>query len=348
MLDSSAIKSRARSLGFDVCGIAPAAALPELGRLRDWLDRGYAGEMEYLHKSADARADIRHLLPSAQSVIVTATNYNTPRPYSTEIADPGVAKIARYAWGDDYHEVILRRLNALWLWMRATHAEPFEAAVYVDTGPIQERVYAQHAGVGWIGKHTCVISARRGSWIFLSTILCSLPLDPDPPATDHCGSCTKCLEACPTGAIVEPWVLDARRCLSYLTIEQKKTIPEEHATVAGANVYGCDICQDVCPWNQAPLVTEEGHWLPRPGLDAPRLIDLWRQPDTALEATLTGSAMTRAPIAQLRRNLATALGNAADAESRAALDDAPDAGRPSLAEPVVAETMATSRRRRDG
>jgi epoxyqueuosine reductase len=293
------------------------------------------------------RRDVREILPSARSVIVTATNYNTPRPYSTEIADPGVAKIARYAWGDDYHEVVLQRLNALWLWMRATHREPFEAAVYVDTGPIQERVYAQHAGIGWIGKHTCVISAKRGSWIFLSTILCSLPLDPDPPATDHCGTCTKCLEACPTGAIVEPWVVDARRCLSYLTIEQKKAIPEEHAAVAGGYVYGCDICQDVCPWNQAPLVTEEAHWLPRPGLDAPRLVDLWRLSDAALEGSLTGSAMTRAPIAQLRRNLATALGNGADAESRAALDDEADAGRPSLAAPVVAEAMARSRARRD-
>ena len=223
-----------------------------------------------------------------------------------------MARIARYAWGDDYHEVVLRRLNALWLWMRKTHPDPFEAMVYVDTGPIQERVYAQHAGIGWIGKHTCVISAKRGSWIFLSTILCSLPLDPDPPATDHCGTCTKCLEACPTGAIVEPYVLDARRCLSYLTIEQKKAIPDAHADAAGAYVYGCDICQDVCPWNQAPLVSSEPQWLPRPALDAPRLVDLWRKSDAELAEALTGSAMTRAPLASLRRNLAIALGNATD------------------------------------
>ena len=259
-LTAEMVKAQALSLGFDLCGICRPEAYPELGFLAEWLKRGYAGDMSYLGRTRRVRGDVRHILPSAQSVIVTATNYNTPRPYSTEIDDPGVARIARYAWGDDYHEVVLRRLNALWLWMRKTHPDPFEAMVYVDTGPIQERVYAQHAGIGWIGKHTCVISAKRGSWIFLSTILCSLPLDPDPPATDHCGTCTKCLEACPTGAIVEPYVLDARRCLSYLTIEQKKAIPDAHADAAGAYVYGCDICQDVCPWNQAPLVSSEPQW----------------------------------------------------------------------------------------
>ena len=346
-LTADAVKSKALELGFDLCGICAPASYPELRFLDDWLKRGYAGDMAYLGRTARVRRDVREILPSARSVIVTATNYNTARPYSTDVADPGVAKIARYAWGDDYHEVVLQRLNALWLWMRKTHPEPFEAAVYVDTGPIQERVYAQHAGIGWIGKHTCVISAKRGSWIFLSTILCSLPLDPDPPATDHCGTCTKCLEACPTGAIVEPWVLDARRCLSYLTIEQKKAIPDEHAAAAGAYVYGCDICQDVCPWNQAPLISDEAHWLPRPGLDAPRVVDLWRLSDAALAEALTGSAMTRVPITQLRRNLATALGNATDAESRAALDDAPGTDRPSLAAPVVTDAMARSRRRRD-
>ena len=347
-LTAEMVKAQALSLGFDLCGICRPEAYPELGFLAEWLKRGYAGDMSYLGRTRRVRGDVRHILPSALSVIVTATNYNTPRPYSTEIADPGVARIARYAWGDDYHEVVLRRLNALWLWMRKTHPDPFEAMVYVDTGPIQERVYAQHAGIGWIGKHTCVISAKRGSWIFLSTILCSLPLDPDPPATDHCGTCTKCLEACPTGAIVEPYVLDARRCLSYLTIEQRKAIPDEHADAAGAYVYGCAICQDVCPWNQAPLVSSEPHWQPRPALDAPRLVDLWRKSDAELAEALTGSAMTRAPLTSLRRNLAVALGNAADQETRAALDDAPDDARPSLGAPVVGAALTRGRRRRDG
>jgi epoxyqueuosine reductase len=347
-LTAEAIKAQATSLGFDLCGICRPEAYPELRFLDEWLKRGYSGDMSYLGRTRRVRSDVRHILPSAQSVIVLATNYNTPRPYSTEIADAGVARIARYAWGDDYHEVILRRLNALWLWMRKTHSDPFEAMVYVDTGPIQERVYAQHAGIGWIGKHTCVISARRGSWIFLSTILCSLPLAPDPPATDHCGTCTRCLDACPTGAIVEPYVLDARRCLSYLTIEQKKAIPDAHADAAGAYVYGCDICQDVCPWNQAPLLSTDPHWLPRAALDAPPIVDLWRKSDAELAEALTGSAMTRAPLTSLRRNLAIALGNAADPQTRAALDDAPSEARPSLAAPVVAAAMARGRRRRDG
>ena len=347
-LTAEMVKAQAMSLGFDLCGICRPEAYPELGFLDEWLKLGYSGDMSYIGRTRRVRRDVRHILPSAQSVIVTATNYNTPRPYSTEIADPGVARIARYAWGDDYHEVVLRRLNALWLWMRKTNPDPFEAMVYVDTGPIQERVYAQHAGIGWIGKHTCVISARRGSWIFLSTILCSLPLDPDPPATDHCGTCTKCLDACPTGAIVEPYVLDARRCLSYLTIEQKKAIPDAHADAAGAYVYGCDICQDVCPWNQAPLVSSEPHWQPRPALDAPRLVDLWRKSDAELADALTGSAMTRAPLTSLRRNLAIALGNATDQETRAALDDAPDDARPTLRAPVVDAAIARGRRRRDG
>jgi epoxyqueuosine reductase len=345
-LTAEVVKAKALELGFDLCGICRPEAYPELAFLDEWLRRGYAGDMSYLGRTRRVRGDVRHVLPSAQSVIVTATNYNTPRPYASANDDPAVARIARYAWGDDYHEVILRRLNALWLWMRAAHPEPFEAAVYVDTGPIQERVYAHHAGVGWIGKHTCVISAKRGSWIFLSTILCSLPLDPDPPATDHCGTCTKCLEACPTGAIVEPYVLDARRCLSYLTIEQKKAMPEALAAAAGAWVYGCDICQDVCPWNQAPLVSTERHWLPRPVLDAPRIVDLWRMSDAALAAALAGSAMTRAPVASLRRNLAVALGNADDDESYRALEDAADADRPSLGEPVVAAAIASARARR--
>jgi epoxyqueuosine reductase len=345
-LTAEAVKAQALALGFDLCGICAPAAYPELRFLDQWLARGYAGDMAYLGRTARVRRDVREILPSARSVIVTATNYNTDRPYSTAVDDPGVARIARYAWGDDYHEIVLRRMNALWLWMRAVHDEPFEAAVYVDTGPIQERVYAQHAGIGWIGKHTCVISAKRGSWIFLSTILCSLPLAPDPPATEHCGTCTKCLDACPTGAIVEPWVLDARRCLSYLTIEQKKALPPDLATAAGSQVYGCDICQDVCPWNEAPLVTAAPQWQPRPALDAPRLIDLWRKSDTELAEALTGSAMTRAPIASLRRNLATAMGNATDADSRAALDEVADDARPSLAAPVVVEAMAQARARR--
>src|SRR5438094_791731 len=174
-LASSAIKDHARSLGFDACGIAPAANHRELRFFREWLDRGYAGEMAYLERSADRRADVRHVLPAARTVIVTATVYNTDRPYSTESRDPARAQIARYAWGDDYHDVIGARLERLLAWMRDTSSEPFDARAYVDTGPVQERVYAQHGGVGWIGKNTCVINPGIGSWIFIAEIICSLP-----------------------------------------------------------------------------------------------------------------------------------------------------------------------------
>jgi len=198
------VKARAAELGFDLCGVAPAAAHRELAFLREWLDRGYAGEMHYLHRTADRRADVRHVLPSARSVISLGTVYNTDRPYSTEIADQSRALVARYAWGDDYHEVIRQRLDALVDWMRTQSGPEFDARAYVDTGPVQERVYAQYAGLGWIGRNTCLINPELGSWVFLSEIICSLPLEPDPPALDQCGTCRACLEACPTGALIEP------------------------------------------------------------------------------------------------------------------------------------------------
>ena len=230
MLTADAIKAKARELGFDACGIAPAADLPELRFFSEWLDRGYAGTMGYLARSAARRADVRHVLPSARTVIVTASNYNADRPYSTECSDPARAHVARYAWGDDYHDVIIERLEALVTWMREVSRQPFEARAYVDTGPVQERVYAQHAGIGWIGKNTCVINPQLGSWTFLGEIICSLPLAVDAPAFDQCGSCTLCLEACPTQALVAPGVLDSTRCISYLTIELREAIaPPLHA-----------------------------------------------------------------------------------------------------------------------
>src|SRR5437660_4951132 len=261
------IKKKAAELGFDACGIAPAADLPELRFFREWLDRGYAGEMEYLHRSADRRADVRRIVSSAKSVIVTATVYNVDRPYSTECADPLRAQIARYAWGDDYHDVIANRLDRLLAWMRESAGEPFEARRYVDTGPVQERVYDQHAGIGWIGKNTCLISPALGSWLFLGEILTSLPLAPDPPALDHCGTCTLCLEACPTQALVAPGTLDAARCISYLTIEHRGEIPGHLRANLASHVYGCDVCQEVCPWNAMAPRSADPAWQPRPAWD---------------------------------------------------------------------------------
>ena len=324
-LTSDDVKQRAGDLGFDLCGVAPAAGFPELGALRDWLDRGYAGEMEYLTRTADRRSDVRAVLPSARSVIVLGTVYNVDRPYSTEIADPAIARISRYGWGDDYHAVIERRLEGLLDWMREVSAEPFEARRYVDTGPVQERVYAQQAGLGWIGKNTCLINPRLGSWLFLAEIICSLRLEPDAPGLDLCGTCTLCLDACPTGALVPPRTLDATRCLSYLTIELKSGVPEAMREALGAHVYGCDICQEVCPWNGAPARSEDPSWLPRPELDRPALPELWKRSDADLRRILKGSAMKRAGIERLRRNVAVALGNAGDPACEAALvADLPD------------------------
>ncbi len=343
-LTSTAIKRRALDLGFDLCGIAPAANLPELQFLREWLDRGYAGEMNYLRRGADRRADVRHVLPSARAVIVAAMVYNTDRPYSTETTGRGHAAISRYAWGDDYHVVMGRRLEGLLEWMRAECDEPFEARWYVDTGPVQERVYAQRAGLGWIGKNTCLINPALGSWLFLSELIVSLDLVPDEAGFDQCGSCTLCLEACPTGAFVEPGVLDARRCISYLTIERKGAIPEEHRDGVGDHVYGCDICQEVCPWNLRPAVASRDEWTPRPSFDRPRLVDLWRSSDERLEAALRASAMNRAKVKGLRRNVAVAIGNSGQAGDVQVLDES-DPASPSKQDPMVREHVAWARRK---
>ena len=308
-MTSSDIKAKAKELGFDICGIAPAIDHPELHFLREWLERGYAGEMAYLHRSAERRADVRHVMPSAQTVIVTGTLYNTDRPYSTECADPDRAQIARYAWGDDYHDVIGARLESLLAWMRAQSPEPFEARAYVDTGPVQERVYAQHAGVGWIGKNTCVINPEIGSWIFLAAMICSLPLELDAPSLDQCGSCTLCIEACPTQAIVAPGVLDSTRCISYLTIELRGDIPQAHRAAVGSHVYGCDICQDVCPWNTVAPRSNDPAWQPRPAWDRVDLLTLAQRGDDELTAALRGSSMKRTKVQGLRRNIALAREN---------------------------------------
>lgn len=309
-LSSRDIKSQARLLGFDACGVAPAGDLPELQFFEEWIDRGYAGEMAYLRRSADRRSDVRHVLPSAKSVIVTGTLYNVARPYSTECGDPARARIARYAWGDDYHGVIERRLDALISWMRDAWSEPFEARRYVDTGPVQERAYARHAGIGWIGKNTCLINPELGSWLFLGEVITSLALDPDPPSFDQCGTCTLCLEACPTQALVAPGVLDSTRCISYLTIEARGAIPQALRASVGSHVYGCDLCQEVCPWNAAAPVSDDPAWQPRPSWDMKTIVELSRLSDVQLGAALRGSAMRRAKLDGLRRNLMVAAENA--------------------------------------
>jgi epoxyqueuosine reductase len=308
-LTSEQVKSRARDLGFDLCGIARADDYPELALYADWLARGYAGSMHYLVRTAERRADVRRVLPSARSVVALATLYNTDRPFSVEVADPDRAHVARYAWGDDYHDVIGRRLEALEAWMRAEAGEPIETRRYVDTGPVQERAYAQRAGLGWIGKNTCLIHPELGSFLFLSEILCSLDLEPDEAGFDRCGTCSLCLEACPTGALVADRELDATRCISYLTIELRGPLPDTVRADIGQHAYGCDICQEVCPWNQAPPVSEDPAWQPRPAFDGASAAALAAASDDELRAAMRRSAMKRAGVGGLRRNLEAVLEN---------------------------------------
>ena len=235
-LTSAAVRAHAVALGFDRCGVAPVGPFPELAFLDQWLRRGYAGTMSYMGRSASKRRDVRAAEPSAQSVIVTATLYNTDHPHAADLRDPRRAIVSRYAWGDDYHVLVRQRLDALAEWMRVESDVPFEARAYVDTGPIQERVYAQHAGLGWIGKNSCLIDPELGSWLFLGCLITSLPLAPDAPGFDQCGECTACLTACPTSAIVAPGTIDATRCISYLTIELRTAPPAALRPAMGALV----------------------------------------------------------------------------------------------------------------
>ncbi|MDP2322263.1 MAG: tRNA epoxyqueuosine(34) reductase QueG [Acidobacteriota bacterium] len=329
MLTSAWIKQQALTLGFEVCGVAPATALPELAFLPEWLARGYAGDMIYLHKSAHARADIRNFLPSARSVIVAGAIYNTDqgsgiRPAHRSLGEggdqgSGTVQIARYARGQDYHIVLAERLEQLVAWMREQTQEPFETAIFVDKHHVQERVYAQHAGIGWIGKNSCVINPELGSYMFLCGIAISVALDVDRPATDQCGACTLCLDSCPTGAIVDEHVVDATKCISYLTIEVDGAIPEPQRPWLGNHAYGCDICQEVCPYNLAPVVTADPAWTaaPRDGASA---AELWQRTDAELHDFVKGSAMTHLPLSGLRRNLAIVIGNAADPALAPVLD----------------------------
>jgi epoxyqueuosine reductase len=261
-----------RALGFDLCGVAPAATFLELVHLEDWLARGYAGEMLYLH---DARRQSPSLaMQGARSVIVCALNYNTALPFSTETPDEVASQsgprgwISRYAWGDDYHKVLGEKLDALIDKLRREFSEQFEARAYVDTGPVLERMAAKYAGLGWLAKNTCLINENLGSWLFLGVIVTTLDLaaslgPAETPPSDLCGNCRLCMDACPTGAIVEPYVLDARRCISYLTIELRGAIPTEFREPVGRHVFGCDICQDVCPWNRRAPVSELPEFQPR-------------------------------------------------------------------------------------
>jgi epoxyqueuosine reductase len=334
------VVERARALGFDLCGLVRAEKFPELERTPEWLARGYAGEMKYL--SDQRRSNPASVMPGLRTVVVCALNYNAPASRSIDALQPDAADprgwISRYAWGQDYHEVLQQKLQSLADVLPERFPEPHEARIYADTGPLHERVFAKHAGLGWLGKNTLLLNSKLGSWFFLGAILTTLDIPPtlgpaEMPAPDLCGSCTRCIDACPTQALTQPYVMDARLCISYLTIEHRTAIPGELRQRIGRHVFGCDICQDVCPWNRRAPVTQASEFQPRtfpqpieqPPTDAtapvavqeeeslflPRLEWLAGMTQEQFRTTFRGSPIKRTKWRGLVRNACIALGNSA-------------------------------------
>jgi epoxyqueuosine reductase len=348
----NAIKTAATETGFELSGVAGVGEFPELASYPEWIEEGHAGEMKYLEaRNAEGRlkrASLRHVLPWARSVIVCATNYNTAQPYSTDSADPDRGWISRYAWSrQDYHDVVLNRLRNVETRLRALiqsevpGSRPGESGppvelrtwCYVDTGPVVERVYAKYAGVGWIGKNACILNQQMGSWLFLGVILTSLELEPDLPAPDRCGTCTRCIEACPTNAFPKPYQLDPTRCISYLTIEKRGSIPEDLRQDMGRHVFGCDICQDVCPWNRKAAVTDAPEFQPRKGLVNPALVWLAELHPDEFRNIFSGSPIKRTKLQGLRRNALIAMGNSGEVRFIPTVTELVDDE-----DPVIAET----------
>jgi len=305
-MTAAQIKRLARECGFELAGIATAEPLPDDSRRYiDWVDRGMAGAMGYLtDRRAHVRTDPKLLLATARSIICVGKLYNGPQPRSTELEEAGRGWISRYAWGEDYHDVLRGGLQELAAKLGPDH----DYKICVDTAPLLERSYARQAGLGWIGKNTCLINQEIGSWIFLGEILTSLAVEPDSPPPDRCGTCTRCIDACPTQAIASGgYEIDARRCIPYFTIELHGAAPEEMRAHIGQHVFGCDICQDVCPWNsRAPLAQE-------PAFEArhfaPPLDELAALTEDEFRSRFRGSPIERAKYAGFLRNVAIAMGN---------------------------------------
>jgi epoxyqueuosine reductase len=295
------IKERALALGFHKVGVVPAAPLSdERARLEEWLRRGYHGEMNWMERDPERRTDPREVMPGARSVVAVALNYFTPHEHAD---DPATGKISRYAWGDDYHDVVGGKLKELLAWIKAECPEA-EGKACVDIQPLMDKAWAVRAGLGWIGKHTNLITREYGSWVFLGELLLNLELDYDTDTSeDHCGTCTLCIEACPTGAITAPYVVDSARCISYATIELRAPdIPAEVAGKLDGWLYGCDICQDVCPWNRFEQPTTETRFEPREGHVSTDLADLLELTPDAYAARFRRSPIKRAKLAGLQRN----------------------------------------------
>lgn len=307
MLHTSEIRRQALQLGFTHVGIARAEVLrPEIARFDEWCDCRYDATMGWMRKRRDERRDIRLVLPGARSVIVVALNYEPPHgaPVGRERL-----KFSRYARGDDYHDVVGARLRDLQNWIRMMEPAA-EGRFYVDTGPILEKAWAVRAGIGWLGKHTNIITRDRGSWVFLGVIITTLDIAPDTPAVDQCGTCTRCLDACPTHALVAPYVLDARRCISYLTIEHRGDIPEDLAEACGEWVFGCDICQAVCPWNiKFSRPSDDPAWILGTGIEGETPESLLMMTKEEFVLRFRRSAMRRMRWEGFIRNVRNALKN---------------------------------------
>ena len=323
-ITKSKVLAAAKVAGFELAGVAPVGDFSEHARFENWIAQGHAAEMDYLASRDEdqglKRGSLRRVAPWARTVVVCAVNYNTAQPFSTAEQEPSRGWIARYAWSrEDYHDAVLRKLREVESALRVADEAgeaPGRAELvtrcYVDTGPIVERIYAKYAGIGWSGKNTCLINQNMGSWLFLGVILTSLDLPPDTPAPDRCGSCTRCIDACPTHAIVAPHELDANLCISYLTIEKRGLIPDPLREGLGRHVFGCDICQDVCPWNRKAPVTSAAQFQPREGLVNPALEWLAEMDEAGFREVFRGSPIRRAKRQGLRRNAALAMGNSGE------------------------------------
>ena len=319
------IRARARALGFDACRFASVeAAWPATPRLAEFLAAGRHGEMDWMADTAERRAHPKAMWPGARSAIVLGVNYGPDRDPLEALADPTRAAISVYAQGDDYHELIKGRLKQLAGWIVGRFGG--ELKVFVDTAPLMEKPLAEQAGLGWQGKHTNLVSREFGSWLFLGSILTELDLAPDAPSADHCGQCRACLDICPTAAFPAPYQLDARRCISYLTIELKGPIPLEFRPALGNRIYGCDDCLAVCPWNKFASASKEMRLHAREALIAPALEDLARLDDPAFRALFARSPVKRIGRERFVRNVLYAIGNSGEARLAAVveglLDDA--------------------------
>ena len=310
-ISAEQVKLLARECGFELVGITSALPSEDFERFQQWREAGLAGEMGYLtdHRG-DLRSDPRNLLPEAQSIVCIGKLYNTVPPSST---DGQEVLISRYAWGADYHDVMRRSLEALVAKIAAAYGKPLQSRICVDTAPLLERSYARAAGLGWIGKNTCLINQGQGSWFFLGEVLLSIPLSPDIPASNRCGTCTRCIDACPTAAIVSReggWQLDARLCISYLTIEKRGDVADDLQAKMGNHLFGCDICQDICPWNRRAAVTDDPDFQRLDLPDSPVKFAQFTAED--FRRVFRQSPVWRAKYSGFLRNVAIALGNTAD------------------------------------